>query len=332
MRYDICTLRAAAILAIVLHHSALYVCANALGTETFSPLHMDDFTRHVCWLCKVIGLGLFTFISGALLRMQMPRLTSRRAFIIKKIRRIAIPSAVMAVAYALCFPSMSFNVGGLYLCQAHTHLWYLPFIFMALVLTYLVKPDLSPAGIIKIAALLVATRLYSVYVPLYSFNMCVYYPVFLAGYLFSDLKLNRLAQIGGGDDFHRLVHWRAARSTSPIRIPAHHRHVDNRRHGRYGDGARPRRRAPRPGDVAARPAVVSHLPDTPVCHQLHRDSRSHERPGMDVVARRVRRHHGREPRPLRRLRLRLLPPLDYTKSAQTDKHTQHTLINPKNYG
>lgn len=197
MRYDICTLRAAAILAIVLHHSALYVCANALGTETFSPLHMDDFTRHVCWLCKVIGLGLFTFISGALLRMQMPRLTSRRAFIIKKIRRIAIPSAVMAVAYALCFPSMSFNVGGLYLCQAHTHLWYLPFIFMALVLTYLVKPDLSPAGIIKIAALLVATRLYSVYVPLCSFNMCVYYPVFLAGYLFSDLKLNRLAQIGG---------------------------------------------------------------------------------------------------------------------------------------
>ncbi|MCM1036604.1 MAG: acyltransferase [Bacteroides sp.] len=197
MRYDICTLRAAAILAIVLHHSALYVCANALGTETFSPLHMDDFTLHVCWLCKVIGLGLFTFISGALLRMQMPRLTSRRAFIIKKIRRIAIPSAVMAVAYALCFPSMSFDVGGLYLCQAHTHLWYLPFIFMALVLTFLVKPDLSPAGIIKIAALLVATRLYSVYVPVYSFNMCVYYPVFLAGYLFSNLKLNRLAQIGG---------------------------------------------------------------------------------------------------------------------------------------
>ena len=195
MRHDICVMRALAILAIVLHHSILYVTYVPYGADGMTVLPMDELSFHISTLCKIFGLGIFTFISGMLLRMQMPRLTSARTFLTKKVKRIVVPSVIMTVAYVICFGHLT--VADIYLGQFNTHLWYLPFIFMALAITYFVRPDLSKKGILKIAAIFAGIYILKNACPLLSFRLDTYYPVFLAGYLLCDVKLCKSVKWGG---------------------------------------------------------------------------------------------------------------------------------------
>lgn len=193
MRYDIALLRVIAILAIVLHHSAGAFVDWPYNIERITEL--DPVTFHIWKICKMIGLGLFTFISGALLNMQLDRIGSIRPFILKKARRILLPCAVAGIAYEILYPTLYAPAGPLPVIY-HTHLWYLPFIFMSLVVTAVLRPTWSWSGLGKIIAVIAVAQVLQPYGWLY--QMHIFYPAFIAGYFHKHLLNSKLARNMGG--------------------------------------------------------------------------------------------------------------------------------------
>lgn len=192
MRNDIALLRVIAILAIVLHHSAGAFVDWPYNIVRITEL--DPVTFHIWRICKMIGLGLFTFISGALLNMQINRIESMRSFIIKKARRIIVPCLVAGLAYELLFPTLYAPVGPLPVIY-HTHLWYLPFIFVSLVVTAILKPTWSWIGLCKIIAVIAVAHVLQPYGWLYQMN--IFYPIFIAGYFHKRLINSIITSWGG---------------------------------------------------------------------------------------------------------------------------------------
>lgn len=194
MRHDLAALRVIAILAILFHHSCIAFHGWPPGVECNVPFSMAMI--HISGWCKMIGLGLFTFISGYLLRLQCARPRPTGAFIVKKAKRLLVPALIFGLAYLLLFPgqikpeSYPDAING-------THLWYLPVIFLCLTITYLIKPDDSAKGILATAAvtgIFVILALFKVPV---AGSMFVYLPIFAAGY-FHKLLSNKHLCIGGG--------------------------------------------------------------------------------------------------------------------------------------
>jgi len=194
MRYDICVLRVIAILAILLHHAAQYPMQPPTGIDIV-PLPIDTVAYHVGTAMKLIGLALFTFISGFLLRMQMSRNIPAGKFALKKAQRILIPAVVLMPVYALLFMGKGYGNPLDYISL--THLWYLPFIFLSLLITYLLRPTFTVGGLAKVVAVMAVCLLLKALRMPYLFGLDTYYPIFVAGYLCKDLKISKIAKWGG---------------------------------------------------------------------------------------------------------------------------------------
>lgn len=208
MRYDICAVRAFAILLIVLHHAAYYLTAIPTGVD-FVPLQGSGHSAYLSYVSKFVGLGLFTYISGMLLAMQANRPRNVGAFVIKKVTRLLVPCAIFLIAYDLIFGDV---IGGSYQATLGcTHLWYLPFIFIALTVTYILRPTWSASGIAPAFAVWAACLYLESFKGVYISHMHVYYPVFLAGYFHNHL-CNRYTALCGGLlaatlFWHPVRHW-----------------------------------------------------------------------------------------------------------------------------
>lgn len=193
MRYDICAVRAFAILLIVLHHAAYYLTTVPTGVD-FTPLESNGYSVLLFSATKAVGLGLFTYISGMLLAMQSGRPRNVGAFIVKKIKRLLVPCAIFMVAYDLIFGDV---ISGSYVATLGcTHLWYLPFIFMALTITYIIRPTWSVTGIALVFAVWATCFYAEVIAHVYVSYMFAYYPIFIAGY-FHDRLCNKYTALAG---------------------------------------------------------------------------------------------------------------------------------------
>ena len=176
MRNDISLLRTIAIVAIVYHHSLCiyYGWPPNSGIETFN----SNVAYLVCFLSKELGLGIFTFISGLLLSLQRERLTDVAAFITKKCGRILIPSIFFGLLYVITFPT--FMYGDLPSCINGTHLWYLPMIFLCMVVTIPILFDYKHKSLIVVFVFLITCSLSKTNRTFMEFTS--YYPIFIIGY------------------------------------------------------------------------------------------------------------------------------------------------------
>ncbi len=80
---------------------------------------------------RVVGLSLFTYISGFVLYFQKKKNQSFPSLLWNKVKRLIIPCILFGCAYYFLFPSMMnitwpAPVNG-------THLWYLPMIFLCII-------------------------------------------------------------------------------------------------------------------------------------------------------------------------------------------------------
>lgn len=193
MRYDICAVRAFAILLIVLHHAAYYLTQQPYGIDS-TPIIGDSYSIYISSFSKIAGLGLFTYISGMLLAMQADRPRNVSRFLIKKFMRLLVPATIFLAAYELIFRGTL--AAGWYHHLTATHLWYLPFIFIALVTTYLLRPGWNLIGGVKVLILWALCYAIQYHAGIYTHQMELYYPIFIAGYFHKHI-CNRYTAAAG---------------------------------------------------------------------------------------------------------------------------------------
>lgn len=124
-------LRAAAIILIVFHHTCcvMYEMWPPHGLQ----LPEANTIYHLSGVARAHGMNLFTLLSGFVLAYQYRKQQRYGAFLRKKVCRIVLPCLVAAALYWLLFPS---QMKGFWPPAINgTHLWYLPMIFVCIILT-----------------------------------------------------------------------------------------------------------------------------------------------------------------------------------------------------
>ncbi len=179
-------LRVAALLAILFHHT---ICMYGGWPPLANPFNvlMPPHIGLMSASAKGIGLNFFTFISGFVLFYQTKKQQSFLEFLWKKVVRIVIPCIVFGLAYWLIFPDLMGNhdpING-------THLWFLPMIFLSILVVsvhfYLPKPFWI---VMALYALLYKLGNYTTLRTLHEYRF--YFMIFYAGFGFNAL-------LNGGD-------------------------------------------------------------------------------------------------------------------------------------
>lgn len=141
---------------------------------------------YVSDLLKNFGLGVFTFISGFVLFYQSHKYEAFTHFLIKKTKRILIPCLFWGCVYAMFFGSyMSSSwpaaVNG-------THLWYLPMLFLCIVVTS--SHFYSKYPFVLVAFSYIVFLLLSKFTHFRTFTeYYIYFPVFYAGFWMNRLNI-----------------------------------------------------------------------------------------------------------------------------------------------
>lgn len=190
MNQTIVRLRCIAILLIVIHHS---MCAF----EGWPPNHTIDIPvpsifSSLSIVLKAFGLGAFSFISGYVLYYQSKKNESWTIFLRKKVKRILLPCIIWSIFYSLLYPSFMLEIwpSGI----NGSHLWYLPVLFVCILL---ISIDLYCTQLTKsIAWMIIAWMLLFMLCRVTTFRTiheCVnYLPVVFVGYLCNRLDINKL--------------------------------------------------------------------------------------------------------------------------------------------
>lgn len=128
MNYNIAVLRNIAIIAIVLHHA---MCAFGGWPPNHSVgLAVEPIGVASAYL-KNLGLGLFTFIAGFVFAYRRTNPLPISDFLWNKTKRILFPCIVCALLYKICFETYYVH-SAIFASVTHTHLWYLPMLFMCM--------------------------------------------------------------------------------------------------------------------------------------------------------------------------------------------------------
>lgn len=185
MNYNIALCRNLAIISIILHHT---LCAFG----SWPPNHkidvpLPDILSILSYDLKAVGLGTFTFVSGYLMFFQEKKKISFTNFLYKKTSRILLPCLLYALAYWLIFPTFMFNIFPAPING--THLWYLPMIFLCMIVislhTYCRRYALP-----LVILIYCAMHYYNNLLPNRTLEEFFYYfPIFYSGYLLNKYSV-----------------------------------------------------------------------------------------------------------------------------------------------
>lgn len=187
MNNTISYLRNFAIISIVLHHSIAAFCGwppgHAIGGSVPWTALMISATS------KFLGLGLFTFISGFVLFYQTNKEIPFLKFLHKKTKRILLPCLVLGCVYGLLFgsymnPDWPSPING-------THLWYLPMLFLCIIVAsshFYLRHPICFIGFCCIVIALLAKMTHFLTLSMF----CFYFPVFYAGFWLHKAKFDQV--------------------------------------------------------------------------------------------------------------------------------------------
>lgn len=131
----ITSLRAIAILTIVLHHSIF--AFSGWPPCVKHGVEMEPYFHYICPLLRWIGLGVFTFISGYLFNIGITKRPDRSFidFVKNKTFRLLLPLIFFALLYELFFPAYVGQGYSFPLIEG-SPLWYLPMLFIVLMTSF----------------------------------------------------------------------------------------------------------------------------------------------------------------------------------------------------
>lgn len=195
---EICLLRLLLIVLLVLYHAF----APFYGSWTALPgqNEMDGMTAGAY---KWIGMGAyafmletFTFISGYIFGYQVDRkgedALSFGNVVVKKIKRLIVPSIVFSIVYVLVFRPAEFASpfdATKEILYGAGHMWYLPMLFWCFVgVLLLERIKLN----VKVAIPLLAVMAIISYLPFpFRLNLAMYYMFFFfCGYLLTRMRFD----------------------------------------------------------------------------------------------------------------------------------------------
>lgn len=212
-REDIITLRAIAILLVVFGHSIIIYSDS---WNLYSTTVTCGFLDHLKDIINVVQMPLFFSISGFCLIYTMKKDPHISTFIVDKLRRIIVPYLIIGVFYlypirmlAKYEPYMHRNplyviFWDIILGFDNGHLWFLPTLFLMLVVTYCIGTwtKFNPAGTHNTTFYIItlAIGLVGVLIPSgipYIGQFAQWYIYFLAGLLIHQFRhlLKRSAAI-----------------------------------------------------------------------------------------------------------------------------------------
>lgn len=84
-------------------------------------------------ILRHIGLACFTFISGYVLFYQSTKRKPILDFVIIKLKRLIVPCLLFTAIYVVAFSSC-IDGGNMWTAINGTHLWYLPMIFLCIII------------------------------------------------------------------------------------------------------------------------------------------------------------------------------------------------------
>lgn len=188
---DVVIMRLILILLLIIYHSFAPFCGGweQIG-DSFIPVYF-----YIGKISYSFFLEAFVFISGLLVGYQATKVPIKERgpeFIVKKAKRLMIPSIIFSIIYFYCFYTYKdiytfcnsiFNGCG--------HLWFLPMLFWCFVLLWIIgKLNIKPLTIIVIA---IAMALLSNGALPLRFGITMFYFIFfLLGYYITSGKLKML--------------------------------------------------------------------------------------------------------------------------------------------
>lgn len=199
MRYDLAALRVIAILAILLHHA--FSAFEGWPPNVEQGVQTTVFFWPLSMLFKTIGLGLFTFISGALLSQSMEKPRPAFDFIIKKSKRLLLPALATGILYLIIFPNQIPGKPTITSAINSTYLWYLPMLFICQVATYFIKPSFNIKSILAFLGVYLLLDICISYGLAFANSAKLCLPLFVTGYFhrhfINKLSCSVAAIIGG---------------------------------------------------------------------------------------------------------------------------------------
>ena len=189
---DIVIMRLILIALLIIYHSFAPFCGNwaAFDEEYSSPVYF--------WIGKLsysFFLEAFVFISGLLAGYNAiikPIKEQSFQYIIKKVKRLIIPSIVFSIVYFICFYEWNSLPGTIYsILNGCGHLWFLPMLFWCFVALWIVsKINLHNYLILSFA--IICALLSNDILPMRIGSAMYYFLFFYIGYLISGGKLKCL--------------------------------------------------------------------------------------------------------------------------------------------
>ena len=178
--------RVLACLSIVFHHT---VCALYGGWPPSGYQLIDSiptWANALSGQAKAFGLDSFTFISGAVLYFSMNKHLPFFKLLWNKVKRILVPMVFFALLYKILFPNLMYPtlpapING-------THLWYLPMVFLCIMIVSLhFYTRNAVLWIVLIYFIVWKCTMYIDFRTIYA--LYYYFPIFYAGFL-SNCLLN----------------------------------------------------------------------------------------------------------------------------------------------
>lgn len=184
-----------------------------IGTHSFAPYsgswdvlpNMEDvvFYKYISPFTHFISMPALIFISGYLFGHSWHRAKHQtfKEFIIKKFKRLIIPSIIFSGFYYFLFydTTQSFSRIGYSIINGCGHLWFLPMLFWCFFLTFLLnKLNISHRTVISI--LIIVSILPIPTLPFRLSSTCSYLIYFYVG---------SVLQMGGGIDLKHCALWLA---------------------------------------------------------------------------------------------------------------------------
>lgn len=195
--YDVVVIRLILIVLLVLYHSfAIYNGAWSM------PEGIHEVNSY-WWLASFaysFMLEAFVFISGYVwgyqVRTKYDGILDFNRTVVKKAKRLLIPSVIFSFIYLICFNwtnSMTWGGQIYYVLNGAGHMWFLPMLFWCFVALFVVEKLNIPSKYVIILALL-ATVCSIVPLPLRLSSAAYYFIFFYCGYCIqrNDIKMSTL--------------------------------------------------------------------------------------------------------------------------------------------
>ncbi len=191
--YDVVVIRLILIVLLVLYHSF------AIYNDAWSMPEGIHEVKSYLWLASIaysFMLEAFVFISGYVwgyqVRTKFDGIVDFNRTVVKKAKRLLIPSVIFSFIYLICFNfnnSMTWGGQIYYVLNGAGHMWFLPMLFWCFVILYAAEKLKIPGKVVFVLALL-GTICSIVPLPLRLSSAAYYFIFFYGGYYIQRNDVN----------------------------------------------------------------------------------------------------------------------------------------------